>query len=82
VLGPQVDKDYYNQFDIEMLQLLSVQCSVALENAITFERLRQQQKRLQNINNQLEISRNKLEAFFDGITRPYPFRILITISSK
>lgn len=70
VLGPQVNKDYYNQFDIEMLQLLSVQCSVALENAITFERLRQQQKRLQNINNQLEISRNKLEAFFDGITTP------------
>jgi PAS domain S-box-containing protein len=70
VLGPQIDKDYYNQFDLEMLQLLSVQCSVALENAITFERLRQQQKRLQSINNQLEISRNKLEAFFDGITTP------------
>lgn len=70
VLGPQIDKDYYNQFDMEMLQLLAVQCSVALENAITFERLKQQQKRLQNINNQLEISRNKLEAFFDGITTP------------
>ena len=70
VLGPQIDKDYYNQYDLEMLQLLSVQCSVALENAITFERLRQQQKRLQSINNQLEISRNKLEAFFDGITTP------------
>ena len=70
VLGPQIDKDYYNQFDLEMLQLLSVQCSVALENAITFERLRQQQKRLQSINSQLEISRNKLEAFFDGITTP------------
>jgi len=70
ILGPQLDRDYYNQFDLEMLQLLSVQCSVALENAITFERLKQQQKRLQNINNQLEISRNKLEAFFDGITTP------------
>lgn len=70
ILGPQLDKDYYNQFDLEMLQLLSVQCSVALENAITFERLKQQQKRLQSINNQLEISRNKLEAFFDGITTP------------
>lgn len=70
VLGSQRDKDYYNQFDTEMLQLLAVQCSVALENAITFERLRQQQKRLQNINSQLEISRNKLEAFFDGITTP------------
>ena len=70
VLGPQIDKDYYNQFDMEMLQLLAVQCSVALENAITFEGLKQQQKRLQNINNQLEISRNKLEAFFDGITTP------------
>ena len=70
ILGPQIDKDYYNQFDLEMLQLLAVQCSVALENAITFERLRQQQKRLQSTNNQLEISRNKLEAFFDGITTP------------
>lgn len=70
VLGPQLDKDYYNQFDTETLQLLTVQCSVALENAITFERLKQQQKRLQNINSQLEISRNKLETFFDGITTP------------
>jgi PAS domain S-box-containing protein len=70
VLGPQLYKDYYNQFDIEMLQLLSVQCSVAVENAITFERLKQQQRRLQDSNTQLEISRNKLEAFFDGITTP------------
>lgn len=70
VLGPQMDKDYYNQSDTEMLQLLAVQCSVALENAITFERLKQQQKLLQSTNNQLEVSRNKLEAFFDGITTP------------
>lgn len=70
VLGPRTDKDYYNQFDLEILQLLGDQCSVALENAITFERLRQQQKRLQHINNELVISRNKLEAFFDGITTP------------
>jgi PAS domain S-box-containing protein len=70
ILGPRKDKDYYNQFDIEMLQLLGDQCSVALENAITFERLKQQQKRLQHINNELVLSRNKLEAFFDGITTP------------
>ncbi|MCE5255734.1 MAG: PAS domain-containing protein [Spirochaetaceae bacterium] len=70
VLGPQLDKDYYNQSDMEMLQMLAVQCSVALENAISFERLRQQQRRLQSINNQLEVSRNKLEAFFNGITTP------------
>ncbi|MDP2791088.1 MAG: ATP-binding protein, partial [Rectinemataceae bacterium] len=70
ILGPREDKDYYNQFDTEILQLLSDQCSVALENAISFERLRLQQKRLQYVNNELVISRNKLEAFFDGITTP------------
>ncbi len=70
ILGPRSDKDYYNQFDTDILQLLSDQCSVALENAISFERLRQQQKRLQYVNNELVISRNKLEAFFDGITTP------------
>lgn len=70
VLGPQLEKDYYNQSDMETMQLLAVQCSVALENAISFERLKQQQKRLQSINNQLEASRNKLEAFFNGITTP------------
>ncbi|MFZ2636316.1 MAG: GNAT family N-acetyltransferase [Rectinemataceae bacterium] len=70
ILGPRTDKDYYNQFDNEILQLLADQCSVALENAISFERLRQQQKRLQYINNELVLSRNKLEAFFDGITTP------------
>jgi PAS domain S-box-containing protein len=70
ILGPRSDKDYYNQFDTDILQLLTDQCSVALENAISFERLRQQQKRLQYVNNELVISRNKLEAFFDGITTP------------
>jgi len=70
VLGPQLTKDYYNQSDMETMLLLAVQCSVALENAISFERLKTQQKRLQSINNQLEVSRNKLEAFFNGITTP------------
>ncbi|MEJ5183749.1 MAG: GNAT family N-acetyltransferase [Rectinemataceae bacterium] len=70
VLGPRLDKDYYNQFDIEILQFLTDQASVALENAISFERLKQQQKRLQEANNELALSRNKLEAFFDGISTP------------
>jgi signal transduction histidine kinase/ribosomal protein S18 acetylase RimI-like enzyme len=70
VLGPRTDKDYYNQYDTETLQLLGDQCSVALENAITFERLRLQQKRLQHTYNELALSRNKLDAFFNGITTP------------
>lgn len=70
VLGQRSDRDYYDQFDTEILQMLADQCSVALENSITFERLRQQQKRLQEVNSELILSRNKLEAFFDGITTP------------
>jgi signal transduction histidine kinase/ribosomal protein S18 acetylase RimI-like enzyme len=70
LLGNRKDKDYYNQFDTETLEILADQCSVALENALSFERLKRQQKRLQDVNNELVISRNKLEAFFDGITTP------------
>ncbi len=70
VLGPRIEKDYYNQYDLEILQFLTDQASVAVENAISFERLRQQQKRLQETNEELTLSRNKLEAFFDGIATP------------
>ncbi|MCX8013720.1 MAG: ATP-binding protein, partial [Rectinema sp.] len=70
VLGPRLEKDYYNQFDLDILQFLTDQASVAVENAISFERLRQQQRRLQEANEELTLSRNKLEAFFDGIATP------------
>lgn len=70
VLGPRIEKDYYNQFDLDILQFLTDQASVAVENAISFERLKQQQKRLQEANEELTLSRNKLEAFFDGIATP------------
>ncbi len=63
VLGEAGDKDYYDQFDLETLEILAGQCSITLENAISFERL-------QNMNKELTISRNKLEAFFNGITTP------------
>jgi len=69
-LGKCRNKEYYGQFDAEVLEILAGQCSVALENAISFERLKKQQRRLQQINKELIISRNKLEAFFDGITSP------------
>ena len=69
-LGKCRNKEYYDQFDAEVLEILAGQCSVALENAISFERLKKQQRRLQQINKELIISRNKLEAFFDGITSP------------
>jgi len=70
ILGPRKEKDYYNQFELDTLHLLSGQCSISMENSISFERLRRQQKRLQDLNDELTISRNKLEAFFDGITSP------------
>jgi nitrogen-specific signal transduction histidine kinase/ribosomal protein S18 acetylase RimI-like enzyme len=69
-LGESRDKEFFNQFDLEILNILAGQCSVALENALSFEKLNKQQKRLQNMNREIIISRNKLEAFFDGITTP------------
>ena len=69
-LGKRRDKEYFNQFDLEILNILTGQCSVALENALSFEKLNRQQKKLQNMNREIIISRNKLEAFFDGITTP------------
>ena len=70
LLGDSREKDYFNQFDLQTLEILSGQCAVSLENAISFERLRRQQRRLQDMNKELTISRNKLEAFFDGISTP------------
>ncbi|MFW6138026.1 MAG: GNAT family N-acetyltransferase [Spirochaetota bacterium] len=70
LLGKCRDKEFYDQFDIEILEILAGQCSVAMENAISFEKLKGQRKRLQNMNKELILSRNKLEAFFDGITTP------------
>lgn len=69
-LGQGREKEYYDQFDMETFEIFAGQCSVALENAISFEKVKRQQKRLQNMNRELIISRNKLEAFFDGITTP------------
>jgi two-component system NtrC family sensor kinase len=69
-LGQGHEKEYYDQFDLETFDIFAGQCSVALENAISFEKVKRQQKRLQNMNRELIISRNKLEAFFDGITTP------------
>ena len=70
LLGESEDRDYYNQFNVETLEILRGHCSVTLENGISFERLKKQQARLQTLNTELTMSRNKLEAFFDGITSP------------
>ncbi|HAK45593.1 MAG TPA: histidine kinase [Spirochaeta sp.] len=70
ILGKSEERNYYNQFDIETLEILKGHCSITLENAISFERLKNQQHRLQELNTELTVSRNKLEAFFDGITTP------------
>jgi len=70
VIGRRRSREYFNQYELETLEILAAQCSIALENAISFERLRRQQKRLQALNREVTLSRNKLEAFFDGITTP------------
>lgn len=69
ILGPRLEKDYYNKYELDVLKFLADQASVAMENAITYERLRQHQKRLQDANKQL-INQRKFEAFFDGISTP------------
>ena len=58
-LGGRKDKEFFDQFDMEILEILAGQCSVALENAISFEKVRRQQKRLQSMNKELIIGRNK-----------------------
>ena len=40
--------------ELEILEILRGQCSVSLENAITFERLKNQQSRLQNLNKETQ----------------------------
>ncbi|TFG64005.1 MAG: histidine kinase [Spirochaetales bacterium] len=70
LIGNSSEKDFLNPFEIDSLSLLADQTSISLENAISFERLKRQQKKLQSMNSELTISRNKLEAFFDGITTP------------
>ncbi|MDC7235088.1 MAG: ATP-binding protein [Spirochaetales bacterium] len=70
IMGPGKERAYYNQFELNILEILSDHSSVTLENAISFERLKNQQHKLQVLNQELVLSRNKLEAFFDGITAP------------
>jgi len=70
VLGRCQENELYDTFDLETLEMLSWECSISLENAISFERLKRQQKQLQSLNEELIVSRNKLKAFFDGITTP------------
>jgi signal transduction histidine kinase/predicted GNAT family N-acyltransferase len=70
ILGRRREKELFNAFDLEALETLAWECSISLENAISFERLKRQQKQLQSLNEELTLSRNKLKAFFDGITTP------------
>ncbi len=69
-LGPPKKKEFLDQLDLETISIFSGQCSIAIENAISFERLRKRQAQLQELNTELQISKNKLEAFFDGVTVP------------
>ena len=69
-LGPPKRKEFLDQLDLETMSIFAGQCSIAIENAISFERLRKRQLQLQELNTELEISKNKLEAFFDGVTVP------------
>ena len=70
ILGRRREKELFDAFDLDSLETLAWECSISLENAISFERLKRQQKQLQTLNEELTLSRNKLKAFFDGITTP------------
>jgi two-component system, NtrC family, sensor kinase len=63
VLGYDHTKVLISSIEIEALEILAAQSSLSLENALSFEQLRLQ-------GNELTISKNKLEAIFNGIASP------------
>ncbi len=52
-----------SQIEIDALEILASQSALSLENALSFEQLRVQGR-------ELELSKNKMEAIFDGIASP------------
>ncbi len=53
----------FSQYELDALAILAGQCSLSLKNAISFEQLKKQ-------GDELAVSKNKLEAIFNGIGSP------------
>ncbi|MGM0431282.1 MAG: ATP-binding protein [Spirochaetota bacterium] len=56
-------KALITEIELDALEILAAQCSLSLKNALSFEQLRLQ-------GNELTMSKNKLEAIFNGIASP------------
>ncbi len=57
------DSRLFSQYELEALEILSGQCALSVNNALSFERMRQQKE-------ELAVSHTKLEAIFNGIGSP------------
>jgi PAS domain S-box-containing protein len=63
LIGYDYTKALITSIELEALEILAAQSSLSLENALSFEQLRVQ-------GNELTMSKNKLEAIFNGIASP------------
>jgi PAS domain S-box-containing protein len=63
IIGYDYTKSLLTAIELEALEILAAQTSLSLENALSFEQLRIQ-------GTELTISKNKLEAIFNGIASP------------
>ncbi|AEV30142.1 PAS domain S-box [Sphaerochaeta pleomorpha str. Grapes] len=63
LIGYDYTKSLITEIEVEALEILAAQSSLSLENALSFEKLRIQ-------GNELTMSKNKLEAIFNGIASP------------
>lgn len=62
-IGYDYTKSLITEIELDALEILAAQCSLSLKNALSFEQLRIQ-------GNELTMSKNKLEAIFNGIASP------------
>jgi len=63
LIGYDHTRSLITPIEVEALEILAAQSSLSLENALSFEQLRIQ-------GNELTMSKNKLEAIFNGIASP------------
>ena len=63
LIGYDYTKSLISAIELEALEILAAQSSLSLENALSFEQLREQ-------GDELTMSKNKMEAIFNGIASP------------
>lgn len=63
LIGYDYTKSMISSIELEALEILAAQSSLSLENALSFEQLREQ-------GDELTMSKNKMEAIFNGIASP------------